>query len=192
MPAPLYARAARSGAFLMARADLSNASLAKLAGALKPAQIIAIGVFLVTLVSGSFGFGFWLSARLGEVDSAALKSEVAALKGKAAQAEGRIAALEQSAEVMRVKERILGLLALYYTYRERAAAADATDEDRQKHEEARRNLFREVMDRARPGAPGGEQPSVKLRVGKGTRPSLTFESDQTTWPLPPEVFATAN
>jgi len=174
----------------MARADISKAALGKIISSLKPAQLIAIGAFVLTLLSGSFGFGLWLSARLGEADSAGLKSQIAELQAKAAKAESQAAALEQAAEVMRVKERILGLLALYYTYRERALAADATDEDRQKHQEAGRNLFQEVMARARPG--GRDQPTVKLRVGKGVKPSVTFESDQTTWPLPPELFATAN
>ena len=32
-------------------------------------------------------------------------------------------------------------------------------------------------------------PSVRLRVGKGIRPSLTFESDGSTLPLPASAFA---
>jgi hypothetical protein len=35
-------------------------------------------------------------------------------------------------------------------------------------------------------------PSVRLRVGKGIRPSLTFESDGSTLPLPASAFATAD
>jgi hypothetical protein len=176
--------------FGMARADLSKASLGKIAALLTPTQIIAIAAFLVTLVSGSFGFGFWLAARLGEVDAAAIKTELAQLKGKAAQAQAQLADAEQKAELLRVKERLLGLMSLYYVYRERAAAPNATDEDRKNYTEVRLNLFKEVMERARPGQPG--QPTVKIRVGKGIQPSLTFESDQSTWPLPPELFATAN
>ena len=175
----------------MARADLSKASLGKIAASLKAGQIVAIGAFLITLLSGSFGFGFWIAARLGEADAASLKTDIAALKGKAAEAEGRTAAAEQTAEVLRVKERILGLLALYHVYRARAAAPDATDEDRRLQRETGGNLFREIMERAKPGA-AGAKPGVRLRVGKGTRPSLTFESDQSTWPLPAELFATAN
>ena len=35
-------------------------------------------------------------------------------------------------------------------------------------------------------------PSVRLRVGKGIRPSLTFESDGSTLPQPASAFATAD
>lgn len=175
----------------MARADLSKASLGKIAASLKPGQMIAIGAFLITLLSGSFGFGMWFAGRLGEADAASLKTEIAALKGKAAEAEARSAAAEQTAEVLRVKERIVGLLALYHIYRERAAAADASDEDRRLQRETSGNLVREVMNLAKPGAPGAK-PGVRLRLSKGTRPSLTFESDNSTWPLPPELFAAKN
>jgi hypothetical protein len=175
----------------MARTDLTQASLGKIAASLKPGQIIAISAFVLTLVTSSFGFGIWLATQLATVDAVSLKSEIAALKNNAAEADRRTAAAEQTAEVLRVKERILGLIAIYYAYRDRAAEADATDEDRKREWEATTNLNHEVMERSKSGT-SDAPPSVRVRVGKGIRPSLTFESDGSTLPLPVGPFATAD
>jgi hypothetical protein len=175
----------------MARTDLSQASLGKIAASLKPGQIITIGAFVLTLVTGSFGFGFWLATQLAAVDAASLKSEIATLKSSGAEADRRVAAAEQTAEVLRVKERILGLIAVFSAYQERAEMDDATDEDRERMVEAARNLQEEVLKLAEAGS-SDAPPKVRLRIGKGTRPSLTFESDGSTVPLPAFPFATAD
>lgn len=159
----------------------SRVTVGQLFARLTPAQLVAIGTVLVGLLGGTFSFGYWTHERLAEVTTTKLQLRVQDLEGKLSHAEETLA-------LLRLKERVLGLLASYYVYRSRAESSEATEQDRSDLAQVKKNLFDEVMHNVQSGSPT----AVRVRLGKGIRPSLTFEDDETTWPLPSEIFGVAD
>ncbi len=159
----------------------SRATVGELFARLTPGQLVAIGSVLVGLLGGTFSFGYWTRERLAEVERTRLQLRVQNLENKLTHADDSLA-------LLRLKERILGLLASYYVYRSRADSPQATEQDRNDLIQVKKNLFDEVMRHVQ----SGPETAVRVRLGKGVSPSLTFEDDRTTWPLPSEIFGVAD
>ena len=162
--------------------EIEKKSIRELIGMLRPTQAVAVGTVLVSLLTGAFTFGFWSKSQLAKVTESKLQVEITDLTDQAKKTGEEIG-------ILRLKERIIGLLALYYVYRDRAGRDDATDDDQKAFKETAQNLFRTVMRYSDRTLDTGAEPSLRIRVAKGIRPSVRFEFDQTEWPLPEELFA---
>jgi hypothetical protein len=152
--------------------DPSKISMGQLFDSLTPAQLVAIVSVALSVVGGAFGFGYGARGYLAD-------NQIAS-----------VAHTEDTLALLRLKERILGLVNAYYDYRGRVTSRDATDQDRADLAQVEKNLFETVIAFTKQGLPGAG-PKVRVRLGKGIHPSLTFEDDQTTYPLPVQLFAQA-
>lgn len=171
--------------------DLGQQSIGEILSSLTIKQVWALGGALVVLLAGSFSLGSWTGNQLmrselnrAEAEKIQLESQVKGLTETKEQAEGII-------DLLRIKEKILAQIALYHSYKARASTADATTEARDRFAKQGEELFRTVNEYARKTMAGESEPSVKVRVGKGAQPSVVFEFDQTSFPLPAELFAIA-
>jgi hypothetical protein len=181
---------------------ITQQSVGELLRALTVGQILTFGSALATIASGAFAFGYWTSSQVAEGTISALRVETAKVEGSVGRLEAelqereqRLANLESQLALLRVKDRVLGLLTTYHEYRRRLEACDesnpCTDDDESRFDQVRKNLFDTVMEMGNATLGGEGTPAVRVRVGKGARPSITFEADQTTYSLPGEVFAVA-
>lgn len=181
---------------------ITQQSVGELLRALTVGQILAFGSALVTITSGAFAFGYWVSSQVAEgtmsalkVEKANVESNVGRLGAELQEREQRLANLDSQLALLRIKDRVLGLLTTYHEYKRRLEACDdsnaCTDDDHSRFDQVRENLFRTVMEMANATLGGEGNSAVRVRVGKGATPSITFEADQTTYFLPGEVFAVA-
>lgn len=165
--------------------DSARRSIAQLLGSLTAGQLWAVGGALAALLTGTFGFGYWVSDQGAKVQSSELQRQL----GDAISSEKRS---EDQLSAMRLKERILGQIALYYSFERDAAAAGATADDRQKFQDVKTQLFQTVMEFSKKTLEGEAKPPLRARLGKGVKPTVLFEFDGSEVPLPPVLFAAAD
>ncbi len=178
--------------------DLSKTSLGELVGALTASQMVAVVTVAAGLVTSSFGFGYWLGGTLESTAHAATKLALTLVEDERDRSAGEVTNLQ--AEIGRItevqsflqtKEVFLGFMVLWHDARQRVDAGDADPELSRRYDELSGNLFDFVMDLVQRSASGEAKAQVRARLGKGIQPTITFEQDNSNFPLPYELFATA-
>ena len=164
--------------------DPGQQSIREILSSLKIKQLWAVGGDFVVLLGGAFTFGAWTDKQFMEVKLNQSQDKVSTLTSKIEEAESII-------DLLRIKEKILAQIALYHGYESRASKPDATAEELEQFDQQAMKLYRTVNDYARKTLEGESKPSIHIRIAKGTQPSVVFEFDQTSFPLPAGLFAIA-
>jgi hypothetical protein len=171
--------------------DLASMSVSRILGSLTPSQLFKVGAVSVTMLSGAFAFGAWLGTTLEQPKQATLELALAQAQDGLTRAQADIQELQGRATTSQIKERVLGFLVMYHDSREKARREDASEEQRRTHQEFARNLFEYVMGHVRKSESG--EAVFRVALIKGIDPALTFVNDpKSTWPLPCEIFCTAD
>ena len=176
--------------------DLSRKGIGELAGSLTAGQLVAVVTVAAGLVTSSFGVGLWLGQTVENTAHENTKLALARAEDRVARAEAAAADLEEDRDrltadqaFLQTKNQFLGLLVLWHDARNEVSEGDPSPEVERRYDELSRNLVgfvRDVVERSRSGEAGAE---VRARLGKGIEPTITFERDQSTFPLPPMFFA---
>ena len=176
--------------------SLDKLDTKSLIGLLRPAQIVTIAAFFVTLVTGAFGFGFWAGETKEAASHGITKIDLATAKTTILGLNASVDDKHKDAALMQTKIRFLDLLTRWYETRQEYEKA-AASEDKQgarsasdKHGKVTQNLRNFVLKLDERSRTGDAQQAVQANLGKGIAPTLFFVRDKTTYHLPKAPFAT--
>lgn len=191
----------------MSDTDVSKLALGRILASLTTGQTVAIIAFMVMLVTSGFSLGYWLAATAERqrytneaTQHAATRLELARIGDGVIRMEADLdsarkdlARLQADQAFLQTKSQVLGLLVLFNEAEQQVQTAEGEAEEAEawsNYQGVADRLFNVVMDLNDRSAAGEAQVAVRARLGKGTEPTLTFEQDGSTYPLP-GIFKTA-
>jgi hypothetical protein len=167
--------------------DLSKVSVGKLVSRLTPGQLWKIGGALIVLLSGSFYFGYWISSNIYQTKISKITADLDSIKTKNSKIEEKLRDRENRIQLLHLKELLLGKIVLYRHY-QAEAQREGTSEVRKLYKDTGDDLIDYVNDLKKKTIDGEAKPTSEIHISKGIVPSLTFEFDKATVPLPRELF----
>lgn len=171
--------------------DVSKKGIGELVGSLTAGQLVAVVTVAAGVVTSSFAFGVWLGQTWERTGHEETKLALDRAEDKVADLETELERVTADQAFLQTKNRFLGLLVLWQDARAQTEEGDASSELEQRFEELSHNLHELVMDVVEQSRSGEAKPEIRARLGKGIEPTITFERDGSTFPLPQRLFATA-
>ena len=171
--------------------DLSKKGIGELLGSLTAGQLVAAVTVAAALVTSSFGFGVWLGQTWERTGHERTKLALDRAEDKVAGLETELERVTADQAFLQTKNRFLGLLVLWHDARAKMEEGDPSPELEERFDELSRNLFDFVMEVVDQSRSGTAEPAIRAHLGKGIEPTIRFERDGSTFPLPQRLFATA-
>lgn len=172
--------------------DPAKLSLGRIFGALTTGQVVAISAFLIGLATTGFSLGYWLAGTAGTVTQEETRLALVRAEAEAEDLRDELSKLRADQAFLQSKAHVLGLAVMWHDLSGRIEAGEEEADLHDKFDGVSDTLFHFVVDAAGRSAAGEAETPVRVRLGKGTSPSLTFERDGSTFPLPGPLFATAD